>query len=59
MNVNLQFLFVNFVQDQEITMPENVGFITVLIANYCARVSATLFVVNWCESVRGSLLNMQ
>ena len=33
----------NFVLVQEITMPENVRYITELIANYCYKLSATLF----------------
>ena len=32
--LNLKFLFMNVVQVQEITMPENAGYITELIANY-------------------------
>ena len=43
MSVNLQLLFVNSVQIQAVTMPENVECITELIANYCTSVSATLF----------------
>ena len=33
----LWFLFMTFVQNQEIAVPENVGYITELIANYCYK----------------------
>ena len=46
----------NFVQ---ITMPENVWFITELIANCCDKaVSLTVLGANWCEFVHGFLLNL-
>ena len=31
------FVLVNFVQVQEITVPENVGYVAELIANYCYK----------------------
>ena len=42
------------------TMPENVGYITELVANCCYEgLLATLFWGdNWCEFVHGSLLNL-
>ena len=52
----LLFLFMNFVH---ITMPENVGYITEPIANYCDRAfGVTVFGSNWCEFVNGFLLNL-
>ena len=43
MRLYLQFLLMNFVQVQEITMPEKVRYITQLIEDYCTKVLATLF----------------
>ena len=49
----------NFVQIQQITMPENVGCITELIAGYCYKgLGHTGVGANWCEFVHGSLLNL-
>ena len=33
----MQFLFMTFVQNQEITMPEILGYFTELIAGYCYK----------------------
>ena len=42
-----------FLQNQEITIPEKVGFITELIADYCYRGLSHIvcIVANWCEFV--------
>ena len=47
----LQFLFMTFVQNQEIIMPENVGYITELIANYCYKSQPHCIGASWCEFV--------
>ena len=46
---------------QQITVPENVGYITELIADHCYNYKGlghTVSGANWCEFLHGSLLNL-
>ena len=56
--INLYLLFMNFVHIQQITIPENVGYVTELIACYCYKGLGNIILgANWCEFVHGSVLN--
>ena len=49
----------NFDQIRQIAVPENVGYITELIQDYCFRgLGHTVSGAGWCEFVHGSLLNL-
>ena len=54
----------NYVQFDQATMPENVEYITELIADYCYKGLSHFFFFfffgggNWYEFVPGSLLNL-
>ena len=55
-----EFLFMNFVQIQQITMPGNVRYIPQMIAGYCCKgLVQTVLGANWFEFVPGSLRNLQ